>query len=213
MKFTLKDTSENENFRRYIFFNTSIRDKERSFFAKFAGESPLQEVIINSPYFCPICGNKEIAGKSNLEASNTTLSKYGIIYIEIPVCKEHNKSKLFNKFLIFEIFKEKSVISVRRSYWAEEFKRLNECVEFTGDLSLFNAIKRKFKRINYILGFLTFFSVLPIFLSFLMNNIIIRYLSYVIGIFFVILFFSFNTYSILKLRRIKSDIYFEGALI
>ena len=252
-------------FSRLIIFNEFISAPKRSTIKETLIGSKKREILIKPPKICPICGSKEIAGELMINEKIRGISRDNPTYLEVLVCKEHQKLKKINlkmiflilfsificffimiiispfdsiifivgfcttlaylifnlikyqediklieKFIIFEYFSERSVISIRNYHWAEEFKQLNSCDEFKGDLRLFEKLEAKYKRIKVILGIMLIIAFLGIIPSLIIYNFILIYTVIVIVSGLAVALGSVEIYSLHKLPKVKAEIYFNN---
>jgi len=90
-------------FSRLIIFNEFISAPKRSTIKETLIGSKKREILIKPPKICPICGSKEIAGELMINEKIRGISRDNPTYLEVLVCKEHQKLKKINLKMIFLI--------------------------------------------------------------------------------------------------------------
>lgn len=134
------------------------------------------------------------------------------IYIGGAIKYSIDRNKEIKHSILFEAFREGFVISSTQAEWAEEFKKLNMCLELKEDtekeLRLFDEVKSKYNKILKVLGFISI-------ITFIMNFIIINIevLFTILEVVFVLTFLSWGIIFMYEMffiiQKRKSEIYFK----
>ncbi len=202
-----KTLDKESEFRKFIFSNDFVPSQGEKW----------REIRINAPKICPICSSKGINKEHKFLRVCRFPTKLHAFYA-LMYCKKHFKTRILLN-LNFELYAEKSVIWIKNDDWAEEFRRLNECTEFTGDLTPSHELaieftralnKTFFTRIAIVVSCIIFALFLNIFIDSFLYGIIIAIInSTILGIIVIDIIKKEIHYFIMEYPKKRAEIYFS----
>jgi hypothetical protein len=174
------------------------------------------ELAINPPKLCPICGSEEVTKKFKVKSSGRYQSNYKK-FITVLLCQEHKRlrkqSKLRYKHILFQFYRDGSIFSIKRSDWAEEFQKLNDCEEDKLDLELAKRLYEKVKHSIFVFLIVGLISIIGTLISLILqlqslSNIIILLVTGAIFFFGIKIIYHEIKFELLKAEDFRrSQIY------